>query len=84
MVFGRSAPEPADASVRQLVDDAHAAVRAASEQLGVVLSRVDQVRTRVREMAVRERNNPVLVQLCLDIENDLHGPYPENQEAAGG
>lgn len=86
MVFGRSAPEP-DASVRQLVDDAHAAVRAASERLAVVESRVEQVRLHVREVAKEAsraaRSNPQLVELCLDVERLLHGPYLENAEGAG-
>lgn len=53
----------------------------AAHQLAVLESRVDQVRTRLREVACRERNNSALVNLCLDIENDLHGPYPENRPA---
>lgn len=72
MVFGRSssAPEPTRAPGEL----------SAAARLAALEARVDQVRTRIRQMASRERNNPVLVQLCLDVENDLHGPYPENAE----
>lgn len=74
MVWRRDGREPAGHPPGEL---------SAAARLVALEARVDQVRAFFREQAKAHRGNGALLNVLLDADNMLHGPYPESPGGGG-